>query len=618
MKISILKFKLLSAILLLSLVFNSQLVAQVSNNNMGIGTSSPHKDAILEVKASTKGLLVPRLNVAATNWMPGTSGGDDGSGMVRYNQTTNRLEYWNGTTWLSTGLWNLEANNHISYELGNVGIGTDDPQQKLDIAGNIRLNNTSPTLYLQDTDQRSGFLHVNSNLMYFLSGGVNAESWTQNDSRWPLTLNMETDQAIFGGSVSFMEGNVGIGTTNPLIDLAIGDTDTGLNQEGDGNLAIYTNNSERVRIGSDGRVEIYSPNDASGSPGSGALEIGNPAGSSLLRMDNNEIITNTDQTLFLQSGNNGNLSVDGSTLYVDASENRVGIGTSSPEAPLHVNATTAVEYCCGCDYPTWINPGATSPTTHFGYGFPCNTGLNDRNIAAHFNGDVRLTSGTVLVDSDVRLKNNIMLSSSKNDLNTLKVVEIVDYKMIDTVADNTQYKKVIAQQIESVYPLAVTKGKGTIPNIMQPSISTQKIGEEAYQLSIGTNHNLLVGDRLELKCASGTTKVDIVAITSPTTFIAKSTVKLDEEHFVFVYGKEVDDLHSVDYDALAMLNISATQEIAKQVETLQAENEAQANEIFELKAQLAGVENLEARLMKIEALLKTEVSVKVDSSADRK
>jgi hypothetical protein len=146
---------------------------------------------------------------------------------------------------------------------------------------------------------------------------------------------------------------------------------------------------------------------------------------------------------------------------------------------------------------------------------------------------------------------------------------------------------------------------------MQPSITTQKIGEEEYQLSIGTNHNLLVGDRLELKCASGATKVDIVAITSPTTFIAKSTIKLDEEHFVFVYGKEVDDLHSVDYDALAMLNISATQEIAKQVET-------QANRILELEAQLAGVKSLEARFLKIEALLKTEASTKVESTADRK
>jgi ribosome-binding protein aMBF1 (putative translation factor) len=33
-----------------------------------------------------------------------------------------------------------------------------------------------------------------------------------------------------------------------------------------------------------------------------------------------------------------------------------------------------------------------------------------------------------------------------------------------------------------------------------------------------------------------------------------------------VYGREVDDLRSVDYDAIAMLNVSATQELAKKLE----------------------------------------------------
>jgi hypothetical protein len=35
---------------------------------------------------------------------------------------------------------------------------------------------------------------------------------------------------------------------------------------------------------------------------------------------------------------------------------------------------------------------------------------------------------------------------------------------------------------------------------------------------------------------------------------------------VFVYGREVDDLRSVDYDAIAMLNVSATQELARKLE----------------------------------------------------
>lgn len=46
----------------------------------------------------------------------------------------------------------------------------------------------------------------------------------------------------------------------------------------------------------------------------------------------------------------------------------------------------------------------------------------------------------------------------------------------------------------------------------------------------------------------------------------------------FVFGCEVDDFRTVDYDALAMLNVSATQQIKKELDTevqaLKAENAA--------------------------------------------
>jgi hypothetical protein len=84
----------------------------------------------------------------------------------------------------------------------------------------------------------------------------------------------------------------------------------------------------------------------------------------------------------------------------------------------------------------------------------------------------------------------------------------------------------------------------------------------------------------------------------------------DEIVPVFVYGREVDDFHAVDYDAIAMLNVSATQELAKRVEQLQAENRAQQVTIAALQAQLqekdgqaARISNLESQLQAIQALL---------------
>ena len=65
------------------------------------------------------------------------------------------------------------------------------------------LRGTSPTLYLRDTDHRSGMIHMNSNIMYFLNAsGNDSETWVQqNGQNWCLQLNMNNNDATFGGSI---------------------------------------------------------------------------------------------------------------------------------------------------------------------------------------------------------------------------------------------------------------------------------------------------------------------------------------------------------------------------------------------------------------------------------
>jgi cell division protein FtsB len=53
-----------------------------------------------------------------------------------------------------------------------------------------------------------------------------------------------------------------------------------------------------------------------------------------------------------------------------------------------------------------------------------------------------------------------------------------------------------------------------------------------------------------------------------------------------VYGKLVNDLLNVDYDAISMLNVSATQELYKQMKKLQKENAACQARISDLEAKL--------------------------------
>jgi hypothetical protein len=66
------------------------------------------------------------------------------------------------------------------------------------------LRGTAPTLYLRDTDNRSGMIHMNGNNMYFLNGsGNDSETWVQqNGQDWALRIDMGNNNAFFGGQIT--------------------------------------------------------------------------------------------------------------------------------------------------------------------------------------------------------------------------------------------------------------------------------------------------------------------------------------------------------------------------------------------------------------------------------
>lgn len=69
--------------------------------------------------------------------------------------------------------------------------------------GNMFISNNAPTLYLLDNNHRSAMVYVNSNKFSVRRGkGTNSGEWEAFNNRWPLEIDLENNNALFGGDVN--------------------------------------------------------------------------------------------------------------------------------------------------------------------------------------------------------------------------------------------------------------------------------------------------------------------------------------------------------------------------------------------------------------------------------
>ena len=103
------------------------------------------------------------------------------------------------------GAVNLRHNNDTKLTTYDSGV---DITGNLRTTGNMYIRNTGPKIYLRDTNHRSSILHQNSNLFYVLrTSGNDSVTGEALDGHWPLYISMESNNAVFGGSIS-ARGNI--------------------------------------------------------------------------------------------------------------------------------------------------------------------------------------------------------------------------------------------------------------------------------------------------------------------------------------------------------------------------------------------------------------------------
>ena len=443
---------------------------------------------------------------------------------------------------------------------GNVGVGTTTPTQKLEVQGNGIINR----VFLGDVglgENWAGFSHKNAlgaksygflHHVYGIQSLINIKS----DPNGFIGFRVENQDKM----VIRSNGNVGIGITIPKIIVDVKENSIIGSSVQPQDQHDIKNRGIKVSFGHQGTNFIGMRTlVASGTNGGG--------NSGDISFDTWEYNTSTSREVMRINGT-GN----------------VGIGSKTPtQAKLVVSGNTLSNVAYQGYYSYFILHGRQQT------GFRID---NTRKVTEKYSiyASNRIAAEEFNAFSDARIKNIFGVSNASKDLETLSKIEVTDYTMIDTISKGNQsHKKVIAQQVKEVYPQAVSSNlTDVIPNIY--ALSTIKDGW------INTNtKDLVVGDKVKLIFTEEEALVDVLEIQRNAIKVASN-----QEGQVFVYGKQVSNFHTVDYEAISMLNVSATQALLKRIELLEAEKKKLTGDFENYKT------SVNDRLLKIERILQTE------------
>ena len=553
-------------------IFSVFLLLAFSNGfaqNIGISAdgATPHASAMLDVSSTTKGVLVPRMKSTERTGISSPA-----AGLLVYDTDTKTFWFFDGTVWnqLSTGsvtnYWSQNAADIYSNVPGNVGIGTSTPLNRLSI---------------QTANNSYGVVHSDGNVSVGTYIGLN-KGWLGTKSNHPLAFftNNGLEQMTL-----LTNGNVGIGTTSPTSKLTLQTPNNadGFTHISDGGIVLkdvvggisagfgtYSPHTFRLVANSVASINI----EPNGNVGIGAsviaankLQIGS-MGTSGFNGNDFAIGNGTNALGVFQSNTTTQFASSTNIVLLPGINNgsgRVGINTTTPRAPLDVADNVTVPTPNASKGYAYYTLGNNFGAVDVEGGVDAATVPNVSIVASN-----RVLASEFDAFSDARIKNVVGISNSATDLETLNALTITDYTMKDRVKyGNRPFKKVIAQEVEKVYPQVISKHTDFVPNVYQTAIVEKTA--KGYRLHFTREHNIGATAKKLRLLVKGTTTMqdfDIVSIPSANDVVINAGDLHGES--VFVYGEEVADFRTVDYEGLTTLNISATQELSSLVKQQQA------------------------------------------------
>jgi hypothetical protein len=305
------KYAILLTAILCSVCTQNSFAQSLAINTDG---SAANSSAMLDVKSTTKGLLMPRLTTAQR-----TAISSPATGLEVYDTDLNQFYFYNGGAWAalanSTDYWTLSGGNIYNNSGTNVGIGTISPADKLEVNGNIRFTGTGMLLAAPSTSGSAYSVTIKAGDPYVPVGGSGGSV------NITATNNMPAGGSGYSnlgpsGDINLIAGS-GYNTGGGNVNITAGATSC---------WALTSNSHADVNL--QGGANL-SATDASSInlQGGGTVGIGCPT-------------PNTNGgNLILKSGVG---TGSGSQGNIQLLNGNVGIGTSAPSSKLEVCGNTRI------------------------------------------------------------------------------------------------------------------------------------------------------------------------------------------------------------------------------------------------------------------------------------
>ncbi len=218
------------------------ITANAQNQGVAINSDGAQADpsAMFDVKSTTGGILIPRMNQAQRNAITSPATGL----MVYQTDNTDGFYYYDGAGWNYIGApdndWTVSGNDLYSNNSGNVGIGTSTPGAKLDVAGHIWQTGTGSSVFLGENAGAADDLSDNVNVFVGKNSGQSNGNGANN-----VAIGFNSFLANSAGSRNTVVGSSASWFSNGNSNVSVGYFSCANNQTGSYNTALgtYANNA---------------------------------------------------------------------------------------------------------------------------------------------------------------------------------------------------------------------------------------------------------------------------------------------------------------------------------------------------------------------------------------